>query len=158
MTFTVRDHLNPLCSLVVVDGVWGWSRQQRPDSFTSTRQALRTLAEVKAKNGWVQTMVELVHHGTRVVVFDQGLVTARSVDRKVEAAGVPVTGVRVERLQDISEKDEHAEGCPADTHFGKIETPTCTDWFRLLWQSINGPDSWAENPWVWVVEFKRVTP
>lgn len=30
--------------------------------------------------------------------------------------------------------------------------------FRHLWVSINGPDSWDANPWVWVVEFKRIEP
>lgn len=28
--------------------------------------------------------------------------------------------------------------------------------YRSLWSFINGPDSWELNPWVWVVEFKRV--
>ena len=64
-----------------------------------------------------------------------------------------VTGVRVERLQDISEADARAEG---------ISRSECPDWhattdYRALWESINGPGSWEANPWVWVVEFKRVT-
>jgi len=54
-----------------------------------------------------------------------------------------ITGVRVERLQSISEQDARAEGV-----LGRVE-------FVELWKSINGDKSWAENPWVWVVEFKK---
>ena len=63
-----------------------------------------------------------------------------------------VTAVRVEQLQDISESDAMAEGCYTD--------PACPayDAYRSLWEQINGPGSWNANPWVWVVEFKRVTP
>lgn len=68
-----------------------------------------------------------------------------------------VTGVRVERLQDISEADAVAEGCASK---GAEESPAIdqarTD-FQELWTSINGPDSWEANPWVWVVEFRRTT-
>jgi hypothetical protein len=69
-----------------------------------------------------------------------------------------ITGVRVERLQDISESDARAEGvepaeCAAmDILGGKIS-------FSMLWAEINGFDgskSWQANPWVWVIEFKRV--
>lgn len=79
-----------------------------------------------------------------------------------------VTGVRVERVQDISEADAKAEGCsgfdpePAaegGTIFyrpGISGAPDPRAHYRVLWESINGADSWAANPWVWVVEFKRV--
>ncbi|CAN7407280.1 hypothetical protein ACFFQ5_02770 [Pseudomonas brassicacearum] len=30
--------------------------------------------------------------------------------------------------------------------------------FANLWNAVNGPDAWDANPWVWVIEFKRVTP
>ena len=55
-----------------------------------------------------------------------------------------VTGVRVERLGDVSESDARAEGVQSVAEF------------KELWASINGPSSWDANPWVWVVEFKRV--
>lgn len=72
-----------------------------------------------------------------------------------------VTGVRVERLQDISEADAIAEGLlrERDGWRGAPDLP----WFaspvaayRSLWESINGTGSWDANPWVRVVEFRRI--
>jgi hypothetical protein len=69
-----------------------------------------------------------------------------------------VTGVRVERLKDISEADAVAEGTPAG--FWEYDngegTETAKESYECLWESINGPGSWEANPWVWVVEFKRL--
>lgn len=72
-----------------------------------------------------------------------------------------VTGVRVERLQDISEEDAFAEGVEA-TEFPDpyrdsfaISTPGRAG-YAQLWNSINGPDSWDANPWVWCIEFQRL--
>ena len=85
-----------------------------------------------------------------------------------------ITNVRVERLQDISEADALAEGIvecpiPADDEgprrIGYMVGPddgksglsaTAVEAYRDLWESINGPDSWDANPWVWAVEFRRV--
>ncbi|VTP67779.1 Uncharacterised protein [Leclercia adecarboxylata] len=64
-----------------------------------------------------------------------------------------ITDVRVERLNSISEEDAKAEGAPTeccvigDKHFLG---------FRSLWKNIYGNDSWQANPWVWVIEFKRI--
>ncbi|MBU0600877.1 MAG: hypothetical protein KKD25_00545 [Gammaproteobacteria bacterium] len=85
-----------------------------------------------------------------------------------------VIAVRVERLQDISEADAIAEGTysyaaqlaedPAisaadiEALIGKYGEGKVRCLYAALWESINGADSWAANPWVWVVEFKRVTP
>lgn len=85
-----------------------------------------------------------------------------------------IVSVRVERLQDISEKDAIAEG------ISKVPFRPCEGWpicdgymvgkddgvtglaakastaYKKLWESINGPGSWDLNPWVWVVEFRRI--
>lgn len=84
-----------------------------------------------------------------------------------------VTGIRVERLHDISEADAKAEGIvllepgrvisgvrcdSAPSQYGLADNSflacSATDSYRLLWKSINGIESWGYNPWVWVVEFK----
>lgn len=81
-----------------------------------------------------------------------------------------VASVRVERLNDISEADCWAEGieaCDGQLDDMKIieaakrmgrcmedAAPT----YAALWESINGAGSWSENPFVWVLTFKRVTP
>ncbi len=71
-----------------------------------------------------------------------------------------VTGVRIERLQDISEADAVAEGTfPGEYEFDNGEgTETAIESYRCLWNSINGAESWGANPWIWVVEFKRIKP
>ncbi|WP_338508673.1 hypothetical protein [Pseudomonas poae] len=78
-----------------------------------------------------------------------------------------ITDVRVERLQDISEDQAKAEGVRLYTdhaelgewwHVDGIDTYSADPRksFELLWSSVGG--DWVANPWVWVVEFKRVTP
>lgn len=94
-----------------------------------------------------------------------------------------VTDVRVERLQDISEADAVAEGIlwgtwadiiadlqePDDAGLYPPDTPiyaapdddrddhvcmTAVEAYRRLWESINGPGSWAANPWVVAISFE----
>ncbi|CAI1543710.1 Uncharacterised protein [Serratia liquefaciens] len=79
-----------------------------------------------------------------------------------------ITGVRVERLNSISEEDAKAEGVrvvkvredgerycdylsPEINHYRRP-----SDSFISLWESIYGEESWQDSPWVWVIEFKRV--
>lgn len=72
--------------------------------------------------------------------------------RQASRLMLEVTGVRVERLHQISRGDAMAEGCPfANMQDG--ESPV--RWYEYLWRSINGPDSWDANPWVWAVEFRK---
>jgi len=79
-----------------------------------------------------------------------------------------ITAIRVERLQDISEEDAIAEGCfriqeSGHTYFANHQPPPAhgrsahpIDAYRILWESINGPGSWDANPYVWVIEFKKL--
>lgn len=76
-----------------------------------------------------------------------------------------VTAVRVERLNDISQEDAQAEGMELTgwvpsysnpDNAGLDETLTPYDNFAMLWESIYGAESWRANPWVWVIEFRRV--
>lgn len=78
-----------------------------------------------------------------------------------------ITKIKIERLQNINESDADKEG----VEFGR-QTVVCmgfknylsnefglgasTASFKTLWQSINGEQSWESNPWVWVIEFKRI--
>lgn len=77
-----------------------------------------------------------------------------------------ITGVKVERLNEISEQDAIAEGIEQskpgiepirfkyykDGKFTLLPRHS----FESLWESINGEGSWALNPFVWVISFKRV--
>jgi len=107
--------------------------------------------------------------------------------RKASRITLEIVSVRVERVQEISEKDAIAEGLakvgrcklatwlplysvnPQANPEKHYETPNDGTYdmpkmcYSDLWDSINGkrkegkPDhSWAANPWVWVVEFRRV--
>lgn len=85
-----------------------------------------------------------------------------------------ITAVRVERLHDISEQDARQEGIstvpfrPCDgwpicdgymagPDDGKTSLQTtAVKAFQMLWETINGTDNWEANPWVWVIEFKRI--
>lgn len=92
------------------------------------------------------------------------------MSRRSSRITLEVTAVRVERLNAINAADAIAEGIE-ERYAGQYLD---YDWklkdgsvhtygdpresYRSLWQAINGPGSWAVNPWVWVVEFRRIAP
>jgi hypothetical protein len=76
-----------------------------------------------------------------------------------------ITDIRVERLQNISEEDAKAEGC--ESPLTGAEAPAAGPGvfladertsFAILWNKINGPGAWDENPWVWAISFERLMP
>jgi hypothetical protein len=72
-----------------------------------------------------------------------------------------VTGVRVARVQDISEEDAEKEGVILSGRWNANETeygPTYRVGYSVLWDKLNAKRgfTWDSNPWVWAVEFRRV--
>lgn len=92
------------------------------------------------------------------------------VPRWASRITLEIVSVRVERLSEITEADAIAEGIVHDHLWDRANSPsdrltyvgcgetfaTAVEAYQHLWGSINGPGSWEANPWVWVVEFKRV--
>lgn len=93
--------------------------------------------------------------------------------RRASRITLEMTGVRVERLQEISEADAEAEGaaftCPQcgndlDDEHGTEVHAACDDpdmgshgeGFRRIWTAINGSGSWDANPFVWCLSFRRI--
>ncbi len=78
-----------------------------------------------------------------------------------------ITNIGVQRLNSISQADAAREGLirlPAtgryclnqgDQYFGGA-SHDAREVFSWLWESIYGEDSWQANPWVWVIELKRI--
>lgn len=94
---------------------------------------------------------------------DQGRLCARwrpsiHMPRSASRILLEITAVRVERLKDITWSDAAKEGIHVPRRARDRVDPEigCVAQFRRLWEQINGSGSWDTNPWVWVVEFKRV--
>ena len=104
-----------------------------------------------------------------------GRCIANGCHKEAARAWFEVTGVRVEWVQDITEADARAEGCdwaaphwpnPRDVpdrdepNDGPAPSPDrgfARDNFRRLWNSLTPTGSrWEDNPWVWVIDFKRM--
>jgi hypothetical protein len=91
---------------------------------------------------------ECAWHNKRPKWFVGDFVRVKETDIVLE-----LTAVRVERLQDITEEDAQAEGMPYT-----IDLQPCQELFATLWDSLYAKrgDGWDANPWVYVIEFRRV--
>lgn len=100
---------------------------------------------------------------------------ARFMPRKYSRTTVEITGIGIERLQDISEEDAIAEGIESDVFdqtVGYRDYSKSNGWFidwpgasygtagresfKSLYESIHGPGSWERNEWVWKLEFRKI--
>lgn len=87
---------------------------------------------------------------------------ARFMPRWASRIDLRVTAVRVERLQGIREEDAIKEGIRRHREpsfdYNEWVWADPRDTFAALWNSIYGPDAWAENPWVAAISFERIKP
>lgn len=105
--------------------------------------------------GWTQhpydKMTSIAMGKTRVSIF---------MPRWASRITLEITDVHVQRLRDISGEDAIAEGCDEFFSGGydfdySCDRPEIAN-YRRLWESLNGAGSWALNPWVFVIAFKRL--
>ena len=77
--------------------------------------------------------------------------------RNLSRITLEVVSVRVERLQEISFDDMHAEGI-VPQHIGGSHELLKQKYVRPLWDNLNAERGygWGKNPWVWVIEFRRL--
>lgn len=140
-------------------------------AIDGNERALRIMTEPHPSRGWIEYAATVPEGHEPPPRWRPSIHMPRWASRIT----LEVTGVRVERLQDISEADALAEGVfkkigsSPGGEMDIVETATgstlyyaaptqAREEFRHLWGQINGPDSWAENPFVWVIEFKRIKP
>ena len=96
-----------------------------------------------------------------------GRIPSIHMPRNCSRITLEITGVRAERLNDCCWPDAIAEGLIpvrgpsgsymyeySSTEGGQFANPCVA--YHMLWDSINGDGAWAANPWVWVVEFRRI--
>lgn len=72
--------------------------------------------------------------------------------RAISRLTLEITDIRAERLHYITEADAVAEGCESGGDWDSAPTVQ----YSNLWETINGPGSWEQNPWVWVITFKKI--
>ena len=138
-----------------------WGVGCRPDPFQGSVDGI----EYKADAKFIDDVESLPLH--QYEDFDygnydkSGWYPSIHMPKAISRIWLQVESVRVERLQDISEEDAKAEGVERlkgaqwkDEATGVFRDYTHRDAFELLWEEINGADSWDANPCVWVVSFK----
>jgi hypothetical protein len=107
-----------------------------------------------ASGGVEKYLYRATEHGT---AYDGSWKSPLFMPRKASRITLEITGVRVERVQEITWEDAKAEGITYDG-FPDSACEFYRQEFKILWDSINAKRGfgWDVNPWVWVIEFKQI--
>ena len=88
--------------------------------------------------------------GCRSPSIGEKRLTAMFMPKSTARTWLEITNVKVEKVQDISEEDCIAEGCPKEYLLGR-------NWYEHLWNEINGKKHpWSQNPWVFAISFRKI--
>lgn len=164
----------------VASGLWRWSESEqtplrplrewpvdesgehfwyRPKMVTGDRLWVREAHAILRSSNGEETEVVYRAHEDGPFAWKPSIHMPRWASRLT----LIVTGVKVERLQDISDEDARAEGMVRrqDGWFAVVDekrgltgaAPDARAAFGLLWNMINGPEAWDANPWVVALSF-----
>jgi hypothetical protein len=108
------------------------------------------------------TYIEPYTGSTEIGHIGKKIIWRPSIHMPREAARIflRVKTVRIERVQDITEEDARAEGVKGIPRSRELYSSDDYIYpFKQLWDSINAKRGygWDTNPWVWVVEFERIS-
>ncbi|GAB1439016.1 phage-like protein [Providencia sp.] len=157
---TNRNFAHKKCPLGKVgDRLWVRETWQGPlvdedhlDNYRADADKFQTseFCEYAADGGYRPEFCDLdgnIHYGWK---------PSSNMPRWASRITLEITDVRVERLQAAGDDDFKAEGYPLERELTGGSTDAFC-WFRHLWDSISKPEcNFESNPWVWVIEFKRV--
>ena len=117
-------------------------------------RARRILAEPDPSRGWIEYAATVPKGREPPPRWRPSIHMPRWASRIT----LEITDVRVERLQDISGIDARREGVSVPAYIPEdgADLDYARRGFRRLWEEIHGGGAWEKNPWVWVIEFKKL--
>jgi hypothetical protein len=112
---------------------------------------------------WAEINGDIIYKSSGDTMFPPIWKPSIHMSKKHSRIWLSNEGVRIERLLDISDEDCLKEGVYFDKDSGyyfisdaAIIGNTAFEAFESLWIEINGIKSWESNPWVWVIDFKKI--
>ncbi|WP_423459939.1 hypothetical protein [Ottowia sp. VDI28] len=144
----------------------------QPGDRLWVREAIRLVPDQEPDDGTGRVLSIYAADGSLTVAdawpWKRSYLPPMHCPRGLSRIDLEVTGVRVERLQDISEADCWAEGIEEVIHdfsdssqYDMAQRLGCCfedakPLYAQLWESIHGARSWDANPWVWALSFRRL--